>query len=242
MFHPGGPTFFELARQALSSTERGYDLLAAKFDLTPFRTADPLIASAVAILGEVDNALDICCGTGAGILGLRARCRRQLVGVDFSAGMLAEARRRTANAPGDAPIQLVRADARHLPFAGTFSLAVCFGALGHFVGADQDLLVTSIARALRPGGRFAFISRTRPSILSVRFWLECGFDAAMRVRNALLRPPFVMCYLNFLLPEAAELLVRHGFSVEVKKLSGTLLLVIGTLNRVHDGDQLGQKR
>lgn len=239
MFHPGGPTFFELARQALSSTEKGYDLLAAKFDLTPFRTADSLIASAVPILGDVDNALDVCCGTGAGIWGLRARCRRQVVGVDFSAGMLAEARRQTANAPGDAPIHLARADARHLPFAGTFSLAVCFGALGHFVGADQDLLVASVARALRPGGRFAFISRTRPSIFSARLWLERGFDAAMRVRNALLRPPFVMCYLNFLLPQAAELLVRHGFSVEVRKLSGDLFLVIGRHHRVHEGDQSG---
>ena len=38
MFSPGGPTFRELMQQALASTERGYDLLAPKFDLTPFRT------------------------------------------------------------------------------------------------------------------------------------------------------------------------------------------------------------
>ena len=43
MFHGPGPTFFELARQVLSSTERGYDLLAPKFDLTWFRTPDRLI-------------------------------------------------------------------------------------------------------------------------------------------------------------------------------------------------------
>ena len=40
MYHPDGPTFWELARQALSSTTRGYDLLAPKFDVTPFRTPD----------------------------------------------------------------------------------------------------------------------------------------------------------------------------------------------------------
>ena len=34
MFHPNGPSFFELVEQALSSTERGYDLLAPKFDYT----------------------------------------------------------------------------------------------------------------------------------------------------------------------------------------------------------------
>jgi SAM-dependent methyltransferase len=231
VFHFTGPTFFELAREVLSSTERGYDLLAPKFDLTRFRTPDPLIENAIAILGKVDDALDVCCGTGAGIRGLRARCRRHVVGVDFSARMLAEARRRTVETPGDALIHLVRADARHLPFAGTFDLAVCFGALGHFVGVDQDLLVASIALALRPGGRFVFISDIHPPILSPRFWLAHGFNAAMRVRNALLRPPFVMYYLTFLLPEVEDLLARHGFSVEVKQLPGRLLLVIGTRKR-----------
>ena len=231
MFQFAGPTFFELAREVLSSTERGYDLLAPKFDVTPFRTPDALIDSALAIIGQVDNALDVCCGTGAGIRGLHARCRRHLVGVDFSAGMLAEARRRTAEMLCHAPIHLVRADARHLPFAGSFDLAVCFGALGHFVGVDQELLVASIARALRPGGRFVFISDTAPPILSVRFWLAHGFNGAMRVRNALLRPPFIMYYLTFLLPEVEDLLARHGFAVEVKRLTARLLLVIGTRKR-----------
>ena len=231
MFQPPGPTFFELVREVLSSTEKGYDLLAPKFDLTGFRTPDPLIENALAILGPVDDAIDVCCGTGAGIRGLRTRCRRHVVGVDFSARMLAEARGRTAEMPGDALIHLVRADARHLPFAKTFDLAVCFGALGHFVGVDQDLLVASIARALRPGGRFVFISDTHPPILSARFWLAHGFNAAIRVRNALLRPPFVMYYLTFLLPGVEDLLARHGFSVEVKQLPGRLLLVIGTRKR-----------
>src|ERR687888_2326849 len=52
-----GPTFFELAKQVLSSTERGYDLLAPKFDLTSFRTPDWLIESVLARFGEVDAAL-----------------------------------------------------------------------------------------------------------------------------------------------------------------------------------------
>jgi hypothetical protein len=43
MFHPQGPTFWELARQVLSSTERGYDLLAPKFDFTPFRTPEEIL-------------------------------------------------------------------------------------------------------------------------------------------------------------------------------------------------------
>ena len=43
MFHAKGPTFWELAVQAMSSTERGYDLLAPKFDYTPFRTPQFLL-------------------------------------------------------------------------------------------------------------------------------------------------------------------------------------------------------
>jgi hypothetical protein len=50
MFTAQGPTFRELAVQALSSVERGYDLLAPKFDHTPFRTPD-------AVLDAVTRAL-----------------------------------------------------------------------------------------------------------------------------------------------------------------------------------------
>ena len=38
MFSPHGPSVRELAMQALASVEGGYDLLAPKFDHTPFRT------------------------------------------------------------------------------------------------------------------------------------------------------------------------------------------------------------
>ncbi len=43
MFTKQGPTVRELAVQALSSTERGYDLLAPKFDHTPYRTPDQVL-------------------------------------------------------------------------------------------------------------------------------------------------------------------------------------------------------
>src|SRR4051812_33728448 len=88
MFHPQGPTFWELAVQALSSTERGYDLLAPKFDYTPFRTPDAILEQVAAHLtpfGPFDSALDVCCGTGAAMRVLRPLCRRRVVGLDRSA-------------------------------------------------------------------------------------------------------------------------------------------------------------
>src|SRR5438552_1384383 len=103
MFHPNGPTFWELAVQALSSTERGYDLLAPKFDYTPFRTPDLLldkVGEYLQTLGPFNAGLDICCCTGAAMRMLRPYCRERVVGIDMSAGMLAEAQRRTAGAPG----------------------------------------------------------------------------------------------------------------------------------------------
>jgi hypothetical protein len=41
-----------------------------------------------------------------------------------------------------------------------------------------------------------------------------GFNAVMRVRNALLRPPFIMYYLTFLWPEVRTLLEGQGLVVE----------------------------
>lgn len=96
MYAEDGPTLRELVEQALSSTRRGYDLLAPKFDRTPFRTPDTVVRRAVSDLGRVRRAVDLCCGTGAGLLGLAPMTEEELVGVDFSEGMLDQARTRTA--------------------------------------------------------------------------------------------------------------------------------------------------
>jgi hypothetical protein len=75
MFSPEGPSLRELAMQALSSVEKGYDLLAPKFDHTPFRTpAGVLDATAGALrpLGPFGRGLDLCTGTGAGVRVLRS--------------------------------------------------------------------------------------------------------------------------------------------------------------------------
>ena len=217
MFHPQGPSFWELAVQALSSTEKGYDLLAPKFDYTPFRTPDFLlerVAGHLGTLGPFASGLDVCCGTGAAMRFLRPLCRERVVGLDFSAGMLAEARRRLADAPGTAALEFVRAEARAMPFDAAFDVAVSFGAFGHFLPRDQPRLVGEIRRALRPGGRFVFVAAPRPPWWSPGYWLARGFNAAMHVRNWLVSPPFIMYYLIFNLPEVRRLLEAQGFAVE----------------------------
>jgi SAM-dependent methyltransferase len=97
MFTPQGPTLRELAVQALSSIEHGYDLLAPKFDHTPFRTPDAILEAvgrALAPMGPFGAGLDLCCGTGAGMEVLRGLCRESVTGVDVSTGMLTVGRSR----------------------------------------------------------------------------------------------------------------------------------------------------
>ncbi|MEU6524706.1 class I SAM-dependent methyltransferase [Streptomyces sp. NPDC046924] len=219
MFSPEGPRLRELAVQALSSVEHGYDLLAPKFDHTPFRTPDPVLdatAGTLRRLGPFDAGLDLCCGTGAGMDVLAQVCRRSVTGVDFSAGMLAVARERVRR--GGPPAGHVRADARALPFGPVFDLVVSFGAFGHFLPRELPELFAQVHRVLRPGGRFAFPVGAPPRPDSLVYWKLLGFDTAMRVRNAVWRPPFVMYYRTLRLGGLRRELDRAGFQVELHPL------------------------
>lgn len=204
----GGPSLAELTRQALSSTQRGYDLLAPKFERSPFRTDDATLAATTAALeklGPFGSGLDLCCGTGLGVdRVLRKVCTGPVTGVDFSAGMLAEARRAH---PG--PAHWVQADARALPFTNAFDLVVSFGAFGHFLPRERPGLFSQVHAVLRPGGVFAFPLHDCPPAWAL-------FDAVMRVRNAVWRPQFIMYYRTWPLPRVRDDLTKAGFSVRVQ--------------------------
>ncbi|MGW0336745.1 class I SAM-dependent methyltransferase [Streptomyces sp. NPDC003011] len=219
MFSPEGPRLRELAVQALSSVERGYDLLAPKFDHTPFRTPDSVldaVASALGGMGPFDAGLDLCCGTGAGVGVLARVCRRQVTGVDFSTGMLQVARERVR--PPGPHVSWVRADARALPFGPAFDLVVSFGAFGHFLPRELPGLFAQVHSVLRPGGCFAFPVVAPPRPASRAYWMLLVFDAVMRVRNAVWRPPFVMYYRAFRTGDVRRELERAGFRVEFQAL------------------------
>ncbi|TQL69716.1 methyltransferase family protein [Nocardioides albertanoniae] len=218
-----GPTLRELAVQGLSSVERGYDLLAPKFDATPFRTPDQILAATADALGthgRFERGLDLCTGTGAGLGFLADLTTAPPTGVDFSAGMLAQARKAHPDA------DLVRADARALPFDAAYDLVVSFGALGHFLPEERPALFDGIHRALRPGGVFALPLGRAPKPTHPAYWLLSGFDLVMRARNAVWRPKFVMYYRTHPWSALCADLTAAGFVVETTPMPGVGELIV----------------
>jgi ubiquinone/menaquinone biosynthesis C-methylase UbiE len=217
LFHKNGPSLLELIRQSLTSTEAGYDMLAPKFDLTPFRTPYDLVVASVEAAGHVDSALDLCCGTGVAMEAMLPFTAKRLAGIDFSAGMLAEAQRRLESKPRDPALVLefVKQDVMEMEFSNEFDLAVCFGALGHILPSNEREFVRRVSKALKPGGIFLFVTGSHPPIYSPAATIFRIFNAIMKIRNRLHKPEFVMYYLTFLLPEIEQKLVGEGFTVDV---------------------------
>jgi ubiquinone/menaquinone biosynthesis C-methylase UbiE len=235
MFHPKGPTFLELTRQCLSSTEHGYDLLAAKFDYTPYRTPEEVLQVVKGELEQykpVSRVLDIACGTGAGMKMLRPLCSDSVVGIDLSGGMLNVARGKSEAEEGRATLEFVRGEMFNMPFKAEFDMAITLSSLGHVMKKDRSRFIKRVAGVLRPGGRFVFVTAHMPSVFSTGFWYSHGFNASIYIRNLLVSPSFIMYYLTFLLPEIKMLFEMQGFTVEVKDVfegdHSNLRLVIAT--------------
>jgi demethylmenaquinone methyltransferase/2-methoxy-6-polyprenyl-1,4-benzoquinol methylase len=98
--------------------------------------------------------LDVACGTGAVALELVRRSGCSVVGVDQSAEMLAEGRRRIRRAGEDERVTLVEARAEALPFPDSAFDALTFTYLLRYVD-DPAATLRELARVVRPGGRIA---------------------------------------------------------------------------------------
>lgn len=90
-------------------------------------------------------------GSGTGFwLNLLHQVTPQLYGMDFSVGMISQARQQPA------PLKLTRGTAIQLPYqTGTFDLLYCVDAIHHFV--DSHTFIAEAFRVLKPGGALAII-------------------------------------------------------------------------------------
>jgi SAM-dependent methyltransferase len=128
---------------------------AARIDRILAAPGEAALEAAAPRPGEA--ALDVGCGAGASTLALARAVGAggSVLAVDPAAALLARARERAAAAEL-AHVRFVEADAQVYAFeAGAFDLA--FSRFGVMFFADPVAAFRNLVRALRPGGRLAFV-------------------------------------------------------------------------------------
>ncbi|HVA77376.1 MAG TPA: ubiquinone/menaquinone biosynthesis methyltransferase [Candidatus Binataceae bacterium] len=177
--------------------------------------------------------LDLACGTGD-LADEAAQRGALVVGLDFSDGMLREARRRNTGCV------LVRADALALPLAPASCDAIVTGfALRNFT--DLARVFVECARVLRPGGRIALLEVDSPRNAMVRVGYRVYFHNLMPLIGRLIADRCAYSYLSssvaYLPSERGlfEILQTAGFENLLKQrlLGGGVQLISG--RRAADG-------
>jgi ubiquinone/menaquinone biosynthesis C-methylase UbiE len=159
--------------------------------------------------------LDIACGTGVSTAVLGERCGR-VIGLDFSAGMLARARERLT----DATYALVQGDFLWLPLADcSVDVACCIGGTRHIPAGLEGRFLEEAHRVLAPGGNL-IIPATEPTLGRRAYAL--AYNGFMRLRGLDER-------VTFWTPERTERLLRmQGFSPRVEPIGPRAYAAIGT--------------
>jgi demethylmenaquinone methyltransferase / 2-methoxy-6-polyprenyl-1,4-benzoquinol methylase len=125
-----------------------------------------------------DKVLDVATGTGdlAFALASRVAPGGEVIGSDFSEGMLVKAREKAgARSAGGAPVRFEHADAMRLPYAdGEFRAAtVGFGARNF---GDLQQGVREMARVVAPGGKVVILEITTPTKPPLSTFFSVWFD------------------------------------------------------------------
>ncbi|WP_282693866.1 class I SAM-dependent methyltransferase [Streptomyces sp. CC208A] len=122
---------------------------------------EPLLTAAG--IAGAHRTLDIGCGAGRTTrLAARRAPRGHALGLDLSGPMLAEARALAAR-EGVGNVAFTRGDAQTHPLdEGAFDAAISRYGIMFF--ADPEAAFGNIARALRPGGRIAFVCPSDPAL------------------------------------------------------------------------------
>jgi demethylmenaquinone methyltransferase/2-methoxy-6-polyprenyl-1,4-benzoquinol methylase len=128
--------------------------------LSPGSDPGPTVATWGEGLRERDLALDVCCGTGDIACSLAAHGAR-VVGLDFSAPMLAIAQQRVRSESQPDRVHLVRGDALRLPFPeNRFGVVTIGYGLRNLASCEDGL--RELLRVLRPGGRLLILDFGKP--------------------------------------------------------------------------------
>jgi demethylmenaquinone methyltransferase/2-methoxy-6-polyprenyl-1,4-benzoquinol methylase len=186
-----------------------------------------LVARAATTRGA-ERILDV--GTGTGRLGealLKANRHAEVVGVDFTEGMLRRARRRD--------LHLTRADALQLPFADHEFDAVVSAFLVRNL-ADVGRGIAEQTRVLKPGGRLVVLETTPWPSNALRPLVRAYFQNVVPLLGTLIAgEPAAYAYLPestlaFLEPSRlAQVFGQYGlWDVQVRRLAlGSVAMISG---------------
>ena len=139
-------------------------------------------AAAAAAPPPAAPLLDACCGTGDLSLALaRAHPSSPVTGLDFSAAMLTEARRKALDA--GLAIHFLAGDVLRLPFHdGAFAAATVGWGVRNV--ADLERAFRELARVTRPGGRVVCLEATTPASALGRRFHAVWFDRVVPALGA----------------------------------------------------------
>lgn len=177
-------------------------------------------AAAIAADAEV---LDAACGVGYGAEILGGAGARRVVGVDYDAEAILNARERCGE-----PAEFTVGDLRQLPFEDdAFDLITCFEAIEHVV--DGDAVLDELHRVLRPAGVLLISSPNRRTFTPgnphhVHEYTPDELEAALAARFANVRLHRQNAYLASLLAGEGAFTAQAAtepLAAEVRKLVAT---------------------
>lgn len=134
-----------------------FDRQAKRWVLRPLSQEDLVMLEQIAQAAQLncqERVLDVACGVGLASFSLAAHAR-EVVGVDISGGMLAQARA-IRHKRGVRNVRFILGAAEHLPFADeSFDAVVCRLAIHHF--PQPEIEMREMARVLKPHGRLVIV-------------------------------------------------------------------------------------
>jgi SAM-dependent methyltransferase len=161
---------------------RGVALEVWRRVMTPEQTrAEVEFLERVLRISPGAQLLDVPCGNGRHALEFASR-GYSMTGLDLSEEFIAELRNKSS-----IPARWILGDMRELPWVSEFDGAYCFGnSFGYLDRANAGKFLRGIARALKPGGRFAIdtgmaAESILPGLLKTR-WFKVG-DIFMLSQN-----------------------------------------------------------
>jgi ubiquinone/menaquinone biosynthesis C-methylase UbiE len=166
--------------------------------------------------GPAEDVLEVATGTGAQLVELaRRNPRGRTVGVEVAEGMLAKTRSRLSD-HGLAGVEVLRADARELPFAdASFDLIVNSYMIDLLPRVEIPRVLADFQRLLRPGGRLVMSNMTPGERRVHRMWdalYARGIVLTANCRGVLAAP--VLAELGFTGIER-EYSAQLGFPTEI---------------------------